>query len=42
VFHLIPWIQVPGQAGIGISETVRVTPDGGESLFTFDRRLFVK
>lgn len=42
VFHLIPWIQVPGQAGIGISETVRVTPDGGESLFSFDRRLFVK
>ncbi len=42
VFHLIPWIQIPGQAGVGISETVRVTPDGGESLFTFDRLLVVK
>lgn len=42
VFHLIPWIQIPGQAGIGISETVRVTPDGGEWLLAFDRRLFVK
>ena len=42
VFHLIPWIQIPGQAGIGFSETVRVTPRGGESLFAFERKLFVK
>ncbi len=42
VFHLIPWIQIPGKAGIGLSETVRVTPDGGETLFSLERRLFVK
>ncbi len=41
-FHLIPWIQIPGKAGIGLSETVRVTPAGAESLFTFPRKLFVK
>ncbi|MEE8202327.1 MAG: M24 family metallopeptidase [Alphaproteobacteria bacterium] len=41
-FHLIPWIQIPGKAGIGLSETVRVTPTGGESLFSLERRLFVK
>jgi Xaa-Pro dipeptidase len=34
VFHLIPWVQIPGRAGIGLSETVRVTPHGGASLFT--------
>lgn len=41
-FHLIPWIQIPGKAGIGLSETVRVTPTGAESFFTLDRKLFVK
>jgi Xaa-Pro dipeptidase len=41
-FHLIPWIQIPGKAGIGLSETVRVTPAGGVSFFSFERRLFVK
>ncbi|MGB1540006.1 MAG: M24 family metallopeptidase, partial [Rickettsiales bacterium] len=42
VFHLIPWIQIPGVAGIGISETVRVTPQGGKSMFNFERCLFSK
>lgn len=41
VFHLIPWIQIPGEsAAVGISETVRVTDDGCEALTTFERRLF--
>lgn len=42
VFHLIPWIQIPGVAGIGISETVQVTPEGGKSMFDFERCLFSK
>ena len=41
-FHLIPWIQVHGRAGIGISETVRVTPTGAESFFTFERKIFTQ
>ena len=41
-FHLIPWIQIPGKAGIGLSETVRVTPTGAESFFTLPRKLFAK
>ena len=41
-FHLIPWVQVPGMAGVGISETVRVTADGCESLFDFPGQVFVK
>ncbi|MDX6749088.1 Xaa-Pro peptidase family protein [Geminicoccaceae bacterium 1502E] len=39
-FHLIPWVQVPGLAGVGLSETVRVTAGGCESLFSFERRVF--
>jgi Xaa-Pro dipeptidase len=39
-FHLIPWVQVPGTAGVGLSETVRVTAGGCESLFDFERRVF--
>lgn len=39
-FHLIPWVQVPGMAGIGLSETVRVTESGCETLFTMERRVF--
>lgn len=42
VFHLIPWVQIPGEASIGLSETVRVTKDGCESLFDFERVLFTK
>jgi len=41
-FHLIPWVQVPGMAGVGLSETVRVTAEGCESLFDFPRQVFVK
>jgi Xaa-Pro dipeptidase len=40
-FHHIPWVQLPGKAGIGMSETIRVTEDGCETLTKFDRELFV-
>lgn len=39
-FHLIPWIQVPGYGGVGITETIVVTDDGCRSLFDFERRVF--
>lgn len=41
-FHLIPWVQVPGKAGISLSETIRVTEDGCEALTHLERRIFVK
>lgn len=41
-FHLIPWLQVPGIAGIGLSETVRVTAGGCESFSTIERKVFVQ
>jgi Xaa-Pro dipeptidase len=41
-FHLLPWVQVPGKAGISFSETIRVTEDGVETLTHFPRKLFVK
>lgn len=41
-FHLIPWVQLPDQAGVGCSETIRVTENGCEVLTRFERRLFVK
>lgn len=40
-FHLIPFIKVPGQYSIGVSETVRVTETGCEILETgCPRQLF--
>jgi Xaa-Pro dipeptidase len=41
-FHLLPWVQVPGKAGISLSETIRVTEDGCETLTHLERRIFVK
>lgn len=41
-FHLVPWIQMPGKGGIGITETIRVTNNGCERLTNFDRKLFIK
>lgn len=32
VFHLPLCLRLPGQWGIGLSDTVRVTPTGGEPL----------
>ena len=39
-FHLIPWIQVPGKAGIGTSETVVVTDQGAQPLIDVERQAF--
>uniref|UniRef100_A0A0G4ID84 Uncharacterized protein n=1 Tax=Chromera velia CCMP2878 TaxID=1169474 RepID=A0A0G4ID84_9ALVE len=33
VLHVIPWIQLPGLGAVGLSDTMRVTPEGGVSLF---------
>jgi Xaa-Pro dipeptidase len=40
-FHLLPWVQVEGEGGISLSETIRVTEDGCEALTSFPRELFV-
>ena len=40
-FHVLPWVQVPGEGGISFSETIRVTEDGCELLTRFDRSLFI-
>lgn len=39
-FHLIPWVQVPGHGGVGLTETIVVTETGCRSLFNFERRVF--
>ena len=39
-FHVIPFLQIPDKAAVGISETVRVTAEGCESFFDFERKLF--
>jgi len=39
---LLPWVQIPGKGGIGLSETIRVTEGGCELLTKFERKLFVK
>lgn len=36
VFHMIPILKVPGVASIACTETVLVTPDGGERLGKLD------
>ncbi|PSN19078.1 peptidase M24 [filamentous cyanobacterium CCP5] len=41
-FHLIPWIQIPGLGVMALSETIRVTETGCESLLGFERKLFVR
>jgi Xaa-Pro dipeptidase len=41
-FHLIPWVQVPDLAGVGLTETVRVTASGCETLTSFERRVFTR
>eukprot|EP00439_Symbiodinium_sp_Y106_P039686 s1035_g4.t2 len=33
VIHLIPWVQVQGHGGVGLSDTVLVTKGGAKSLF---------
>jgi len=39
VFHLPLCLRLPGQWGIGLSDTVRVTPDGGQPLTDNDWQL---
>ncbi|MFT3863831.1 MAG: Xaa-Pro peptidase family protein [Solirubrobacterales bacterium] len=39
-FHLIPFLQIPDEAAVGISETILVTEDGCERLTATDRRVF--
>lgn len=41
-FHLLPWVQIPGRGGLGLTETIRVTEDGCELITSFERKLFVK
>jgi len=41
-FHNIPWVQLPGRGGVGLSETIRVTEDGCEVLTNLPRKLYVK
>lgn len=40
-FHLIPFLQIPGKAAVGISASIRVTATGCEPLQDFERKLFV-
>ncbi|MCW3783613.1 Xaa-Pro peptidase family protein [Defluviimonas salinarum] len=39
-FHLIPWVQVPGFGGVGITESIVVTESGCRSLFDFPKEVF--
>ncbi len=41
-FHLIPWVQIPGKGGIGITETIRVTETGCEKITNFEQKIFSK
>lgn len=41
-FHLLPWVQIPGRGGLGLTETIRVTEDGCEKITQLERKLFVK
>jgi Xaa-Pro dipeptidase len=40
-FHLIPFLQIPGKAAVGISAVLRVTATGCESIHTLERKLHV-
>ena len=42
VFHVIPWIHVPGVGGFGNSATVLVTDGGAEELTDLESTLFVR
>ena len=41
-FHLLPWVQLAGRGGMGITDTIRVTADGAERITDFSRELFVR
>lgn len=40
-FHLLPWVQVPGEGGISFSGTIRITADGCELLTNYPQELFI-
>lgn len=42
VFHIIPTLLLPGEAGISITDTVLVTEQGARALTSFDRDLAIK
>jgi Xaa-Pro dipeptidase len=41
VFTIEPGIYIPGEVGVRIEDNMLITPDGAESLTTFDRDLTV-
>ena len=41
-FHLLPWVQLTGTGGMGVTDTIRVTADGAERITNFPRELFVR
>lgn len=41
-FHLIPWLQMPGEFGMGLSETIEVTHSGCQFFCDIPRKLTVK
>jgi Xaa-Pro dipeptidase len=41
-FHLLPWVQIPGRGGLGLTETIRVTENGCELITNYERKLFIK
>lgn len=38
-FHLIPWVQVRGHGGVGLTETIVVTENGCRNFFKSERRV---
>ena len=42
MFHLLPWVQIPGKGSRDLTETIRVTEDGCEQITDFERKIFVK
>jgi Xaa-Pro dipeptidase len=41
-FHLLPWVQIPGRGGLGLTETIHITEDSCELITRFERKLFLK
>jgi Xaa-Pro dipeptidase len=41
-FHLLPWVQIPGRGGLGLTETIRVTESGCELITNYERKLFLR
>jgi len=39
VLHLIPWVQLKQWGGVGLSDTVEVTPNGAVSVYPEDSRV---